>query len=115
MAEEQGDERTITMVNGELIGTTWREAGDVVVCDKVIADRWVKHGSARYGEIEQLASAFDFQPTDFPGADKFTAAGIVDVEGVKALIATHGDAWPKQVKGITKPIAAAVSAALEPQ
>lgn len=111
---EQEETRTITMLTGELIGTTWREKDDVVVCEKAIADRWVKHGSAIYGGTAgEVATIAAFEPADFPGADKFQAAGISTIDGVKALIAANGDTWPKQVKGITKPIAAAVSAKLE--
>ena len=111
---EQEETRTITMVTGELIGDTWREKDDIVVCEKAIAERWVKYGSAVYGGAAgDTKTTAAFEPADFPGADKFLAAGISTIDGVKALIDANGDAWPKQVKGITKPIAAAVSAKLE--
>jgi len=114
MEKEQEETRVITMLTGELIGTTWREKDDVVVVEKTIADRWVTHGSATYGGTPgEDFTAAAFEPADFPGADKFLAAGLTTIHDVKALITANGDAWPKQIRGITKPIAAAVSAKLE--
>lgn len=105
----------ITMIHGEFIAPAWREPGTVLEVDKRIADRWIAHGSAKLGG--ELGTV-DTQPSlgsfaDFPGSDKFAAAGITSVEGVKELVAAKGDAWAKEIKGITKAISAKVSEALE--
>jgi len=44
----------------------------------------------------------------WPGEDDLAAVGITTVEGLNALIAEHGDAWPKQVKGVGPATAAEI-------
>jgi hypothetical protein len=106
---------TITMLRGEFIHPAWREEGTVIEVDQRIADRWIAHGSAKLGGVvgEDQPPEVISELGDFPSADLFTAAGITTLDAVKALITEKGDAWPKSVKGMTKPLAAKVSEALE--
>lgn len=101
------------MLKGEFIHPEWRERAASFEIEKSIAERWVKHGSAVYGDADIEPETTSHELGEFPGADKFAAVGITTLAGVTALIAQHGDAWPKQVKGITKPMAAKVSEVLE--
>lgn len=109
----------ITMLRGEFIHPAWREEGTVIEVDERIAERWIAFGSAVLGgelpaggESTQTAAVNLGSFADFPGSDKFAAAGITSIDAVKAFVAEKGDAWPKTV-GITKAVAAKVSAALE--
>lgn len=111
---------TITMVCGEFIAPAWREPGTVLQVEQQIADRWVRHGSAVLGgSLEDAEQATprtgeelgEFE--SFPGSAQFAAAGVTSLDAVKSLIAKHGDAWTKQIKGMTKAIASSVSEALE--
>ena len=113
MPEQAEPKVRITMTAGEFISPEWRERGTSFDIEKSIAERWVKHGSAVYGDADIEPEAETHELGEFPGADKFAAVGITTLAGVNALIAQHGDAWPKQVKGMTKPMAAKVSEALE--
>ena len=115
MPKEELPPVTITMTREEMIGDVWRLAGDVVEVHPLVAKRWVEGGYAKFGGVlsEQEPEAATHELGEFPGADKFAAVGITTLAGVTALIAQHGDAWPKQVKGITKPMAAKVSEVLE--
>lgn len=103
----------ITMTKAEFIAPEWRERGVAFDVEKSIAERWVKHGSAVYGDAEIEPESATHELGEFPGADKFAAAGITTLAGVNALIAEHGDAWPKHVKGMNKATAGKVSEALE--
>ena len=102
------------MMREEMIGDVWRLVGDVVEVHPLVAKRWVEGGYAKFGGVlSDEPEVATHELGEFPGADKFAAAGITTLAGVNALIAQHGDAWPKQVKGMTKPMAAKVSEALE--
>lgn len=113
MPEQAEPKVRITMTKAEFIAPEWRERGAAFDIEKSIAERWVKHGSAVYGDAEIETETATHELGEFPGADKFAAAGITTLAAVNALIAQHGDAWPKHVKGMTKPVAAKVSEALE--
>lgn len=108
---------TITMLAGEFIHPAWREEGTVHEVDKEIAERWVKHGSAKYGSDPFAktvdASAVTHELGEFPSAALFAAAGYTTLDAIKAMITEKGDVWPKSVKGMTKALAAKVSEALE--
>ncbi len=113
MPEETDPKVRITMTKGEFISPEWRERGKSFDIEKPIAEAWVKHGSAVYGDADIEPEAATHELGEFPGADKFAAMGITTLAGVKELITQHGDAWPKHVKGMTKPVAGKVSEALE--
>ena len=113
MPEQAEPKVRITMTKAEFIAPEWRERGTAFDIEKTIAERWVKAGFAVFGDADIEPEAATHELGEFPGADKFAAVGITTLDGVKALIAQHGDAWPKHVKGITKPMAAKVSEALE--
>lgn len=105
---------TMTMTKPEMISGVWRLVGDVVEVQLQTARRWVSAGYATHGgTIEDRPAEVSHQLGEFPAAEKFAAVGLQTVQQIREFINQHGDNWPKQIKGITKPIASKVSEELE--
>lgn len=105
----------VTVLVGLLHGTKWRVPGDVLEMDKFRADKLAsldpplvqiggKAGSSAAAADESQHSEL----IDWPGEAALTAAGVVTLDQLRSLIDEHGDAWPKQVKGIGKATAAEI-------
>lgn len=100
------DTQTVTLKDGCLIGSEWKEAGAAVSLPKTRAERLIAQKKARAGgavtgepqkETANTPNTPDgivaFEDAEFPGADVFTEAGILTKDAAAEFIKANGDGW----------------------